>query len=213
MWGSRDPSWFQESIGVQKGRVNVYLLPWCDRVLHKRKDWLASQLSSLCVCARSFLNFCSSDSSASAPYTPIYSCYGVTIPPSDSTDKWFSLCNQFWRASWLQEHEEDACNCCRLFSIWWWRSILLIKEIFFSNGHNVFSFSFFFLCQSHHMYTGLSTTSFYWWWMREKYVFTGWHYGNKILLKTRKSRVQPVIGRPASSCSSIHAFVKVFGAK
>lgn len=30
MWGSPDPSWFQESIGVHKGRVNVYLLPWCD---------------------------------------------------------------------------------------------------------------------------------------------------------------------------------------
>lgn len=141
MWGSQDPSWFQESIGVQKGRVNVYLLPWCDRVCTEGKtDWPRSW--ALCMCACLFLNFCSSDTSAAVPYSPIYSCYGVTIPPSDSTDKRFSLCDQFWRASWLQEHEEDACNCCCLFSIRCWRSILLIKEIFFSNGLNVFSFFF-----------------------------------------------------------------------
>ena len=30
MWRSWDPSWFQKSIGVHEGRVNVYLLPWHD---------------------------------------------------------------------------------------------------------------------------------------------------------------------------------------
>lgn len=53
MWGGPDPSWFQESIGVHKGRVNVYPLPWCDTESAQRErktDLKLGQRSCVRVC-------------------------------------------------------------------------------------------------------------------------------------------------------------------
>lgn len=51
MWGSRDPSWFQESIGVHKGRVSVHLLAWRDTEAAQKERETADLILGLCVCA------------------------------------------------------------------------------------------------------------------------------------------------------------------
>ncbi len=53
MWGSRDPSWFQESIAVRKGRVNVHLLAWRDTEPAQKERQTTDLTLGLCV----FLNF------------------------------------------------------------------------------------------------------------------------------------------------------------
>lgn len=57
MWRRQDPSWFQESIGVQKGRVNVHLLAWRD----SEPAWKERQTTDfvlglvyVCVCVVNF---------------------------------------------------------------------------------------------------------------------------------------------------------------
>lgn len=56
MWESQDPSWFQESIGVYKGRVNVHLLAWCDTEPAQKERQTADLIPHrLCLCV--FLNF------------------------------------------------------------------------------------------------------------------------------------------------------------
>lgn len=52
MWRNWDPSWFQKSIGVHEGRVNVYLLPWHDTesAQKERHTWCVCA----CVCALTF---------------------------------------------------------------------------------------------------------------------------------------------------------------
>lgn len=49
MWRCRDPSWFQESIGVHKGRVNVHLLAWRDTE-PQQKERLTTDLIRLLLC-------------------------------------------------------------------------------------------------------------------------------------------------------------------
>lgn len=53
MWGGQDPSWFQESIRVHKGRVSVHLLAWRDTEPAQKERQTADIILGLCM----FLNF------------------------------------------------------------------------------------------------------------------------------------------------------------
>lgn len=73
MWGGPDPSWFQESIGVHKGRVIVYLLPWCDTESTQKErqtDLKLGQRSCVCVrvCVCSGLKLCGLNTNLSVSY-------------------------------------------------------------------------------------------------------------------------------------------------
>lgn len=127
MWGSRDPSWFREFVGVHKGRVNVHPLAWRDTEPARRDGQIADLiLGLLCVWIFSivprplFVSF---------PCDRTYSWYGETIPPSASTDTQSrsAFCNESWRASWLHKQEKDAGNRWRLVSIRCWSSVLLTR--------------------------------------------------------------------------------------
>lgn len=125
MWGSRDPSWFQESIGVHEGRVSVRLLAWRDTEPAQRERQSTDLILGRCL--RAWDPTVRRRRSFHALLRILVK--GVTIPPLriHRHSKWFSLCNESWKASWVQEHEKDAGNCWRLVSIRCWSSVLLIK--------------------------------------------------------------------------------------
>lgn len=156
MWGSRDPSWFQESIGVHKGRVNVHLLAWRDTEPAQNKRRTTDLILGLCVCVRArvcVFEFCTWIQQYRHMYHCLpsslfpfctYSCYAVTIPPSASKD--IQSDSAFVMSP---EGPPDCRNMKKMLAIAGVLSLLDAgalsywkKKLLLNNGPNVFSFFF-----------------------------------------------------------------------